>query len=227
MAEAFIRPAATSGAIITSFDEETFEILQELKMDITTGEDYTTSVEWTQHPREEGADATDNASLQLDRVSLRGVMTQTPIIGGDTSTDRLDAAQETLSRLVKDRIPLLVTTGLRVLEDYVATNLVITRSQATGQSFEFSIDLQELITVEAQFTEVEPAPVRADKAGAAAPATDGGTKAPTETTPEAEAGQGAAAPATDADGEVAPEEDQPSKSIAAKSFDLAQSSFGD
>lgn len=225
MAEALIRPQATGGAVLSSFDLETFDFLDTLEMDLTSSEDYTTAAEWTQHPVEDGADITDNASLQLDKVTLSGIITQTPIVGGDASVDRLAQADEILQRLVKRRQPLQVITGLRVLDGYVATNLTVSRSQTTGQTFNLTIDLQELRTVEAQFTEVPPAPVRADKKAEAGAAVDGGTKAPVETTPEAEAGPGAAPPATDADGDPVAEEDEPNKSVAAKSYDAALSSI--
>ncbi len=215
MAEAFILPPATGGATLTTFDADTFEVLQNIQMDATLSEDYTSEVEWTPHPVEDGADITDNASLQLDRATLAGVMTQTPIVGGSATTDRLAEAEEALRRIIKDRLPVLVVTGLRVLEDYVVTSLSVSRSQTTGLSFNFSIDLMEIITVEAQFTEVPPAPVRADKKAEAGAAVDGGTKAPVETTPEAETGSGA--------GDEG--EEEPLKSIAAKSKDLGSATF--
>ena len=225
MAEALIKPLASGGAVVSSFDAETLDFLDTLEMDLTASEDYTTAVEWSQHPVEDGADITDNASLQLDTATLAGVITATPIVGGDASVDRLEQADQILTRLIKARQPLQIITGLRVLDGYVATSLTISRSQTTGQTFTFTLDVQELRTVEAQFTEVPPAPVRADKKAEAGAAVDGGTKAPTETTPEGEAGPGAAPPTTDADGEATPEEDEPKKSVAAKSFDAATSAF--
>jgi hypothetical protein len=221
MAEAFIRPAASGGAVMSSFDPETLEFFDSVELDLTASEDYTTKLKWTPHPVEDGSDITDNAVREPETATLTGVITQTPIVGGDASVDRLEQADRIFLKMARDRLPLQIITGLRVLDGYVITALTVSRSQTTGQTFNVSLDLQELITVEAQFAEVPPAPVKKKKKKAAGAAVDGGTKAPTDTTTEAEAGEGAGAGAADGDGE----EDDTPKSVAAKSYDLAQETF--
>lgn len=194
MAEAYIRPLATGGPVVSSFDRETLDFIESVEFSMSSTEDVERTIEWSVHPVEAGSDITDNAKIDLERVSLAGVITQTPIIGGDATTDRLAQADEVLSKIATDRQPVQVITGLRVLDGYVVTGYSSSRGQGLGQALSVTLELQEVVTVEARFVEVAPAPVRADKKAAAAPAVDGGTKAPTETTEEAETGEGAQTP---------------------------------
>lgn len=191
----FLRAPATIGPVLGQAEVASFSFIENIEFDLSAGEDYTSRVRWTTHPAEDGADITDNGVRELDTVILQGVVTQTPIATparppapGAPPADLIARADATLLRMVRNREPVAVITGLRSLEQYVITEYRVTRSPSDGQVHRFTLALQEFIFVSPEEVIIPPAPVKKDKKTATKKRIDCGPREGEPKDPDAEVG---------------------------------------
>jgi len=183
--DTILKARRTNGAEFTAFVEGDPERnpVGSVNYSITRSETHSVQIDWTAEPIEDGSVVTDHGVVQQVKVQVTGAITATP--SGATSdnagTDLLDFARESLFTIARDKNPVELVTGLTYYPELYISNLVITRDQSSGQSMNVSIDLTELVKVEAQLIDVpaglfpanNPAPSLKPQAD---PPQDGGTQ---------------------------------------------------
>ena len=189
MALAYIVPAAQFGPELSSFDRDTFETIETVIFDAALSESYEQSVSVTSHPVEDGVSISDHAQVEPATYTLSGIITNAPLIQSPesllvTDPDRVKQADEKLTKMARERLPVYIITGLRVLTPFLITSYSVNRASESGQRLEVSLSLQEVRFVEAQFAAIPAAVVAAQKKPAATPTADAGTQTGTQTTPE-------------------------------------------
>ena len=119
----------------------------------------------TEHPIEEGADITDHIRILPDKVTIEGIVSNTPI--GEVASIReneapfagefLPAADALafLRKIRADREPVRVETTIIVYDNMVMINLNIPQTARTGDSFQFRATFQEVQIVKTERTAVE------------------------------------------------------------------------
>lgn len=121
----------------------------------------------TTHPVENGSEITDHIKNELRNGSLTGMVSAYSIrfrtfnTVGDLVADAfsfVDAEQkafDTLEKIWRARIPVTITTLMRVYENVAITNISTSRSEADGKSITFSISFRELKQVSLKRLQVE------------------------------------------------------------------------
>jgi hypothetical protein len=127
-----------------------------LELEATLEEGHTGTAETTDHPVESGADVTDHIRRKPDELTLKAIVSNTPILllafiraepsvpGGDPQT-RAEDAYEWL-RNVKDLGLLLnVSTTLRDYTSMAITGISVIRDKDRSRILEVNITLREII----------------------------------------------------------------------------------
>ena len=102
---------------------------------------------------ETGTEISDHISIEPMTVSVEGVISDSPIGGGDKSGRYLDILYD-LERLWRSRSLVTVATHLKVYQDMAIVFIDIPRDGYTGQAMRFSIDLIQVVKATAQTTSV-------------------------------------------------------------------------
>lgn len=128
-----------------------------VEMDASLSESHQAANEVTRHPVEQGSDITDHVRRQPERVTITGVITDTPTtLGGALEENRSLSAFEKFLEM-KDRADLVtVVTSLRQYSNMVIESYSIPRDARRGQSVEITLNLVEILT--AQIAEIPPEP---------------------------------------------------------------------
>lgn len=107
----------------------------------------------TDHPIEDGADITDHIRVLPDRITIEGIVSNTPI--GEVKSIRdnespfageilpASDALAYLKQLRENREPVEVETSLGKHENMVLINLSVPRNTSTGDSFRFRAEFKE------------------------------------------------------------------------------------
>lgn len=143
-------------------------------IDASVTENHTTTSTPTRNPVEEGIEVTDHVSLEPAKLSIQGVISDTPlnfdIIGNIASgdlksltknltsgfsdtlggTSRSTEQYQALLALQRSRQPFKVITGIKVYENMILTSLSVDRTATTGKSIHFSADMEEIRIVKSQ-----------------------------------------------------------------------------
>lgn len=114
----------------------------------------------TRLPIEDGSTISDHVTVDPDSVTIKGVITNTPLFatllqGGSLSGlfgDRVTSAFEGIRQLMKDRKLLTVSTSLKVYTDMIIESFTPSKNGTTGQSMEFSMTLTKIKVVKSQTT---------------------------------------------------------------------------
>jgi hypothetical protein len=132
---------------LTKFQSDLGEIV--LDATISVSPDFTSTV--AQHPVEDGPNISDHISLDPEKVSLEGFITDSPIriLSGvrdifEASTSRVQTAYDALRELRESRRPFTLVTGFEVFEDMFFTRLSFPRDRSTGQALRFTAECQKL-----------------------------------------------------------------------------------
>lgn len=119
----------------------------------------------TDNPVEEGADVTDHVTIEPKRLSIEGVITDTPISFGVVSAvegavrtvgrlfgmgTRSKNAYDKLVALQATRKPFTVVTGLKVYKNMILEKLSVPRTCDTGNSIHFTANMKEIIIARSQ-----------------------------------------------------------------------------
>jgi len=189
MAFAYVVPAAQFGPEMSSFDRDTFDTFETIVFDAAISETYDQTITATTHPVEDGVSISDHSQVEPATYSLSGVISNAPLIPPfdallSADPDRVKTSDEKLSKMARERLPVYIITGLRVLTPFIITSYSVSRDADIGQRLEVALTLQEIRFVEAQFAAIPAAVVAATRKPAATPTTDAGTQTGTQTTPE-------------------------------------------
>lgn len=133
--------------------DDPFEILE---LEATLEEGHNGVAETTDHPVEDGADITDHIRRKPDELSLKGIVSNHPVLilasfradpsvpGGDPSTRAEDAYG--WLREVKDQGLLLqVSTTLRDYENMAILSMSVVRDKDRRNVLEVDLSLREII----------------------------------------------------------------------------------
>ncbi len=128
----------------------------------------------TRNPVEEGAKVTDHVELEPVRLSIQGMISDSPldfqilnnIAKGDFKaigksfkdglnnslgkTSRSIEQFEALLQLQKSRQPFEVITGLKIYKDMILTSLDIDRTATTGKALHFTAEMEQIRIVSSQ-----------------------------------------------------------------------------
>lgn len=131
-----------------------------IELDATLAEDHSWSAEATQNPVEDGAPVSDFVIEKPDKLTLRGFMTETPLIASSNVRDYMESltqnAFDLLRDLIKERIEVTVYTQYFIYDSMILTDLSIPRSSDTGEALEFTAEFVSIRKVETQLVEVPP-----------------------------------------------------------------------
>lgn len=166
-------------------------VLGNLELDATLEEAHEWTAEATSNPVEEGSPVTDHIIEQPDKLKLRGVVTDAPMVLSNTAADLISAlvgsrsqdAFELLRAIIKQRETVTVYTKHRIYPDMILTSINIPRTPSDGEAIEFTAEFIHLRKVSTQIVDVPPGISAKDSAKASAalarktqPSKDGGRK---------------------------------------------------
>lgn len=136
-----------------------------VELDASIEETHSSSVQITQFPVEVGVAISDHVRRQPDRVTIRGIVTDHPLIfGGALRSGRsLDARGDFLSMLNAAEL-ITVVTSMNTYSSMILESMEMPRNPLRSSAVEFLLTLREILTAEV---------------AAAAATTDLGTQNPT------------------------------------------------
>lgn len=138
-----------------------------LEFDLLVSESHSRSNTVTSHPVENGGTITDHIKNELEQGTLNGLVSSHSIRLrtfndiGDLLEDTfgfVDAEQrafDTLEAIWKARIPVTITTLMKVYDNVAITNISVNKSESDGKSITFSIGFRQLKTVSLKRIEIE------------------------------------------------------------------------
>lgn len=138
-----------------------------IQLDSVTLEEHNSSLTKTQNPIEAGADITDHSYIEPSSLTIRGIVTDTPLgaaaigqlidsisgIFGSTTTDSQTRSQQAFSALeaLKNaREPIEVSTKLKVYSNMLITNISVPQDKDTSRAAFLTIDLEEVFITSSQ-----------------------------------------------------------------------------
>ena len=132
-----------------------------VELDASISESHSGDVDVTDHPVESGAAISDHARAQPEKLTLEGIISNTPIAPFDEGAppDQTRAGQAYADLLVlKDAGELIsVVTALRTYEDMVLVSLNVPRDAATGNVLRFSASFKQVRVVNSQTVQITTA----------------------------------------------------------------------
>jgi len=135
-------------------------------VDIYTDEYHKQTVTKTKYPVETGGTLTDNAIKDPKMLTLKGFVSDlNPLIGGLITIPGPGRGREAWGRIValKDALkPVAVVTLLEVYENMLITSIDAPKNSGTGQSLQFTINLEEVQFSESQITTLPAAQLGED-----------------------------------------------------------------
>jgi len=146
------KPPAQSGARIIDP-----VLLTLIEFDVTLDESYEDTVEWTEYPVETGIPITDHAIIDPVRLTLSGVITDTPTRPGAVPfRDRSRLAYERLLALKDARTLVTVVTSLRPLANMGIESVDLKRDATTGQAVTPVVTLKQIRIVNSVSVPIPP-----------------------------------------------------------------------
>lgn len=103
---------------------------------------------------ETGADITDHVELDPERLTIQGIVSNTPVqlLGGGLTISE-NPAQDALNYLLtlyNDREPFDFVGGLKVYNDMVITSFNPSRTPQTGNVLQFTMTMQQIRIVDSE-----------------------------------------------------------------------------
>lgn len=134
-------------------------------VDAAISEEHTTSCDLTKNPVEEGAKITDHVQLEPAKLTIDGVISDSPlgapfvqnfqnakaaVLSKLTGESRSIDAYQKLLELQKSREPFTVTTGLKKYNNMIMTSLSVPRTVSTSNSIHFKATMEEIRIVKSK-----------------------------------------------------------------------------
>ncbi len=141
------------------------------KIDVAVSEGHNFTAQVTAHPVEKGADVADHVRLQPIKVTVSGIVTDTPIgvigdergklgtqIAADVGALPSMDAYDHLYRVWQARQPVTIETSLQVFENMVLDSLSAPRAAGDGESLRFDASFTQIgiVANERTFVDVPP-----------------------------------------------------------------------
>ncbi len=156
-----------------------------IQLDAVLSESHSTPVRLTKNPIELGADITDHAIIEPIQLVIVAEVSDTPLgaaafgaiidlitglFGTATSSNitRSNAAYNALIQLKNAREPIQVQTRLRLYENMLITNILITQDKNSSRVANMTINLEEALITESQIVQLTP-----EQLGAGSPTEQG------------------------------------------------------
>lgn len=153
-------------------------LLQLFEFDLVDSESWEDPIDWTDFPVESGISITDHGVIQPVKLTLSGVVTDSPLPPSIPTLQRARRAYEALIDIAKRRNLVTVVTGVRVLENMAIESVALARDPATGKAVRPVVSLREVRIVQSVTVAIPPEilnpPVEPDASSAA----DAGSQAP-------------------------------------------------
>ncbi len=147
-------PKANASAGARIFDPV---LLTLIEFDVIIDESWSDVAEWTDFPVETGLPISDHAIIEPTKLTLSGIVTDTPIQAGAIALpDRGRRAYERLLFLMNARSLVTVITGLRVLQDMGIESVDVTRDNTTGQAVWPVVSLKQVRIVNSVSVPIPP-----------------------------------------------------------------------
>lgn len=138
-----------------------------IELDSVLLEDHTGAVSLTKNPVEAGADITDHAIVQPDVITIRGVITDTPLgtaaIGqiintvtnlfGASNSSNLTRSQQAYAAFVElknQAEPLEIDTKLKTYSNMIITSLNTSQDKDSSRALYINLTLEEVILTESE-----------------------------------------------------------------------------
>jgi len=127
--------------------------IAQIEVDVSVSETHETDCDVTENPVESGANVTDHVFVKPARLTVEGLVSDTPIklLGNVTSLfddNRSRKTYEELLALQAAREPIDVITGLKQYSNMILKTLTVPRSADTGKALRFTAVFQEVRLVE-------------------------------------------------------------------------------
>lgn len=131
-------------------------------IDATVKENHVSECDITKNPVEDGAKVTDHVQMNPARLTIEGVISDTPLgfafIGNIQnlvrsvttifgSRSRSQDAYDDMLKLQKSKRPFTVITNLRKYDNMIMTSLSVPRTSQTGGAIHFTAELEEIVIV--------------------------------------------------------------------------------
>lgn len=142
----------------------------------------------TRHPIERGLPISDTLIEDPHVVTIAGIVSRTPMRledGENPDPTHYEEMMGALDELWASREPVTLVTGLRVLPDYVITNIEEVRHRG-GDAMRVGLRLEQARFIESSTAPIPPKPTAPEKSGPATPGGSAGSAQPTPTSPDAE-----------------------------------------
>ncbi len=175
--------------------QTTQDISSSVMLDAAVNEQHVTTAQVTEHQVENGPDVADHIRPMPQKVTIEGVISNTPInnpttqMGGakgssqkitanrvnytafkfDSDFDRVKDANTALVDAVEAGALFVVTTTLATYQNMAAVNYAVQRNVDNGNTLRFTIDFQELRIVETQTVAALPSSQKPKARGHQAP----------------------------------------------------------
>ena len=138
--------------------------IRSIDLDATLDEAHDWSNEVTSNPVETGAPITDHVIEKPDKLTITGLITNSPLhgalagqyFGGETQSQRIQTVFEAIYELVKRGEVVTVYTRHAVYNNMIIQSVNIPRSAAIGEAIEFKMDLINIRMVSTQMVTVPP-----------------------------------------------------------------------
>lgn len=165
----------------------TGNISEVITLDATLDANLSHTLNVTDFPVEDGSSISDHAQKQPDVVTLRGVVSSTPLrivsLDALTGDARPRAAFEVLEELQNSKELVRIVTDLKTYDNMALTTLAAPRRQDTTNALFFTATFRELRLVSSQIVQLPP---EEDVEQTATSKEEGGKVAPKPTESESE-----------------------------------------
>jgi hypothetical protein len=144
-----------------------------IELDAAIEETHEWAAEATSNPVEFGTPVTDHVIPKSDKLKIRGLITDTPLVASQaisgvvnlgTVVNRTQALFDMMYKLIKLRETMTVYTQHKIYADMVLINLTIPRAAGIGEAIEFTAEFINIRKVETQMADI-PKGINPKKSG--------------------------------------------------------------
>lgn len=127
--------------------------IAQIEVDVSVSETHETDCDVTENPVESGANVTDHVQVKPARLTIEGLVSDTPIkflqgIRDLFDDNRSRKTYEELLTIQTAREPIDVITGLKQYSNMILKTLTVPRNSDTGRALRFTAIFQEVRIVD-------------------------------------------------------------------------------
>lgn len=126
-----------------------------VELDASIDEQHSSANDITQYPVEKGVDISDHVKRLPDQLTIRGMVTDTPIkIGGvNIAANRSIETYQDVIQILDDAETITIVTTLKQYENMVLKTVDVPRNARLGHAVEMSLTFREIQTAEVTETQ--------------------------------------------------------------------------